>query len=98
MVEEKQVVYVTNWYPAFCFNFHLTGVHFRSELQHVDDVNEHKFRYRPIRTLEITDIRLLHELDEKFEISEKLQKTDCLSRFFVLSSFLPPNQHNRLFF
>ena len=26
------VVYVTNWYPAFCLTFHLTGVHFRSEL------------------------------------------------------------------
>ena len=28
----------------------------------VSDVSEQKFKYRPIKTLEITDIRLLHEL------------------------------------
>ena len=49
-------------YPAFYLTFRLTGVHFRDELQHTGDVREHKFKYGPIRTWEITDIRLLYEL------------------------------------
>ena len=49
-------------YPAFYLIFCLTGVHFRGDLRHIGDVSEHKFKYGPIRTKEITEIRLLHEL------------------------------------
>ena len=45
-----------------CISVPLTGVHFRGELQHVSDVSKQKFNYGLIRTLEMTDIRLLHEL------------------------------------
>ena len=31
--------------PAFCLFLHLTGVHFRGELQHVGDVNEQKINF-----------------------------------------------------
>ena len=64
MFEVLEVVYVTNINinPAFCLTFHLTGVHFRGKLHHVGDVSEQKFKYGPIRTLEITDIRFLYEL------------------------------------
>ena len=34
----KKVFYVTNWYPTFWLTFYLADVHFRGELQHVDDV------------------------------------------------------------
>ena len=40
-----EVIYVTNRYPAFCLTFHLTGVHFRRELQPVGDVIEQKCKY-----------------------------------------------------
>ena len=57
----------------FCLTFHF---HFRGELQHVGDVSEQKVKYGPIRTLEITDIRLLHELYDRPEhrIKKKDQK------------------------
>ena len=57
-----EVIHVTKRYPAFCLTFRLTGVHFRGELQRVGDVSEQKFKYGPIRTWEITDIKLSHEL------------------------------------
>ena len=50
---------------SFLLHLYLTGVHFRRELQYVGDVSEQKFKYGPIRTLEITDMRLLHELYKK---------------------------------
>ena len=39
-----EVVYVTFGNPAFCL-LYLTGVHFRSELQHFSDVSEQKMKY-----------------------------------------------------
>ena len=38
----SEAVYVTIGNPAFCLAFYLTGVHFRSELQHIGDVSEQK--------------------------------------------------------
>ena len=36
-----------------CLTFHLYGVHFRSELQHVGDINKQKVKHGRIRTREI---------------------------------------------
>ena len=44
--------------PAFCFFLYLIGVHFRGELQHVDDVSQQKIKCRPIRTREIGGVTL----------------------------------------
>ena len=60
-VTDWTLVYVTNCQPVFCLTFCLTGLHFRGELQHVGDITEQNFRYGPIRTLEITDIRLYRQ-------------------------------------
>ena len=46
----------------FYLNFHLTGVHFPSELQNTGDVGKQKIKYGPIKTREITHIRLSEEL------------------------------------
>ena len=35
---------MTNWYPAFCLVFYLTGVHFRGELQHFGHVGEQNIK------------------------------------------------------
>ena len=51
--------------PTFCLAIHLTGVHFRGELQHVGDVSEQKCKYRPIRTREIGSVRLSEVLHAK---------------------------------
>ena len=59
---------IQNVIYLFRLTFHLTDVHFRGELQPVGDVSEQKFKYGPIRTREITDIRLLQELYVKFLI------------------------------
>ena len=48
--------------PAFCLALYLTGVHFRGELQHGDDVSKEKIKCRPIRTREIGGARLSEEL------------------------------------
>ena len=48
--------------PAFCLALYLTGVHFRGELQHVDDVSKEKIKCRPIRTRERGGVRLSEEL------------------------------------
>ena len=61
-IEMQEVVYVTVGNPAFCLASDLTGVHFRSELQHVGDVIEPEVKYRPIRTQEIGGARLSEEL------------------------------------
>ena len=55
-------MYLTNWHANFCIDFHLTGVHFRQELQHTGHVGELKIMGEPIKTREITDIRLLDKL------------------------------------
>ena len=47
---------------AFCLALYLTGVHFRGELQHGDDVSKEKIKCRPIRTREIGGARLSEEL------------------------------------
>ena len=39
---QKEVVNVIIGNPAFCLDLYLTGVHFRSELQHVGHVGEQK--------------------------------------------------------
>ena len=44
-----EVVYVPNWYPAFCLTFHLTGVHFLGKLQHIGDISEQKSRNPEIK-------------------------------------------------
>ena len=44
--------------PAFFLFLYLTGLHFRGELQHVDDVSEQKIKCLPIRTREIGGLRL----------------------------------------
>ena len=54
----KKVVYVTNWYPTFWLTFYLTDVHFRGELQQVDDVGEQKIKCRPVRTRDTAGVRL----------------------------------------
>ena len=56
---------MTTGNPAFCLLLNLTGVHFRGELQHVGDVSEQKSKYGPIRTREVTDVKLLHKLYAK---------------------------------
>ena len=48
--------------PAFCLALYLTGLHFRGELQHVGDVSDQKFKCRPIRTREISGVRLSEAL------------------------------------
>ena len=58
---QMEVVCVVYWYLGFCLTFYLTGIHFWGTLQQDGDVIEQKLKYGPIRTLEITDIRLLHE-------------------------------------
>ena len=60
MLQHKyyEVVHVTIGNPAFCLALYLTGVHFRGELQHVRDVSEQKIKCRPIRTREISGVRL----------------------------------------
>ena len=63
-----EVVFVTNSYPDFCLTFPLTGVHFQGELQRDGDVSEQKLKYRPIRTRQIIDIRLLHKLYDSLEV------------------------------
>ena len=47
---------------AFCLALHLTGVHFRDELQRFGAVSEQKIKCRPIRTREIGDVRLSEAL------------------------------------
>ena len=54
----KEVGYVTIGNPAFCLALYVTGVHFRSKLQHVGDVSEQKIQCGPIRTREIDGVRL----------------------------------------
>ena len=53
-----EVVYVITGNQAFCFALHLAGVHFQGELQHVGHVGEPKIKCRPIRTREISGVRL----------------------------------------
>ena len=48
--------------PAFCLALHLTGVHFREELQYVGEVSEQKCKCRPIRTREMGGVRLSEAL------------------------------------
>ena len=43
---------------AFCLALYLAGVHFQGELQHVGHVGEPKIKCRPIRTREISGVRL----------------------------------------
>ena len=52
-IGEKEGVYVTIQYPAFCLFLYLTDVHFRGKLQHGGDVTQQKIKCRPIRTREI---------------------------------------------
>ena len=54
----KEVGYVTIGNPAFCLALNVTGVHFRSELQHVGDASEQKIKCGPIRAREIDGVRL----------------------------------------
>ena len=63
--------------PAFCLVLHLTGVHFRGELQHVSVVSEQKINCGQIRTREIGGVRLQDELYAK-------QKNFSLFCLFVL--------------
>ena len=53
---------MTNGNPAFCLALYLTSVHFWGELQHLGEVSEQKFKWRPIRTREIGGVRLSEEL------------------------------------
>ena len=55
---KKEVVYVAIGNPAFCVNLYLTGVHCRSELQHVGHVGEQKIKCRLIKTQETASVRL----------------------------------------
>ena len=48
--------------PAFCLTFYLTGVHFRGKLQQVGHVGEQRLKCRPVRTREISRVRLYKEL------------------------------------
>ena len=57
---------MTTGNPAFCFSLYLTGVHFRSELQHVGDVSQQKIECRPIRTREIGGATLSDVLYDHF--------------------------------
>ena len=54
----KEVGYVTIGNPAFCLALNVTGVHFRSELQHVGDASEQTIKCGPIRAREIDGVRL----------------------------------------
>ena len=47
-----------NWKPSFLPRLNLTGVHFPSELEHVGHAGEQKMKCRPVRTREITSVRL----------------------------------------
>ena len=53
-----KVVYVTIGNPDFGLTLYLTGVHFPGEVQHVDHVGEQKIKCQPIRTQEISGVRL----------------------------------------
>ena len=55
-------------------NFHLTGIYFRGELQHVGHVGEQKIKCGPIRTREMNDIRLL---DKLYVCTQELWAIDC---------------------
>ena len=57
-----EVVYVIIGNPAFCLALHLTGVHFRGELQHVAIASEQKIKCRPNRIRKIGGVRLSDEL------------------------------------
>ena len=59
---QLEVVYVTVGNPDFCLAFYLTGVHFRGELQHIGHVGGQKIKYGPIRTREISSVRLQEKL------------------------------------
>ena len=60
MLQHKyyEVAHVTIGNSAFCLALYLTGVHFRGELQHAGDFSEQKINCRPIRTREISGVRL----------------------------------------
>ena len=49
---------IANFLP----NFHLTGIYFWRELQYIGPVGEQNIKCRPVKTREITHIRLLEEL------------------------------------
>ena len=53
---------MTNGNSAFFLVLYLTSVHFWGELQHLGEVSEQKFKWRPIRTREIGGVRSSEEL------------------------------------
>ena len=55
---KREVGYVTIGNPGFCLALYLTGLYFRGELQHVNDVSKQKVKCEPIRAREIGDVRL----------------------------------------
>ena len=65
-----KVVYLTNWYSTFCLNFHLTGIHFRGELQHIGHGGEQKVKCEPIKTY----IKLLEEMFHFTRVSNHSHK------------------------
>ena len=58
--------------PIFCLSVHLTGVHFRDELQHVGDVREQKIKCRSNQ-----------ELENKW--CQAFRRTDSLSEYYGLT-------------
>ena len=48
--------------PAFCLAFYLASAHFGGELQHFGHMGEQKIKRWPIRTREITGVKLQDQL------------------------------------
>ena len=75
-------LYVKIGNPAFFLALYLTGVHFRSEFQHVGDVSKEKIKCRPIRTCKIGSVRLSEELYAYEQRGKRCQ----LEVYFVLAN------------
>ena len=86
---------------AFCLALYLIVVHFRGELQHVDDVSEQKAKCRPIKTREIGGATLSDVLYVNLSLAYIIQsnfflklvlvivpKSKLLQRYFSMN-FLP---------
>ena len=59
---QLEVAYVTIRIPAFCLAFYLASAHFGGELQHFGHMGEQKIKRWPIRTQEITGVKLQDQL------------------------------------
>ena len=70
---------------AFFFVLHLTVAHFRGELQHFGGMGEQKIKCWPVRTCDVSSVRLLDELyaDKSFRSSQRKNGVLKISQNFT---------------